>query len=99
VGLGLAQQDPDLPDDEIDCDYRVRLMRDRLLSHMDRSSQAPPRGAAEQKFSTLLRKTRTACADQAPDLAAEIDSIEQIFEEHQARRRDEEAAREVLLAL
>ncbi len=100
VGGGLIQQDPDLPADEVDCEYRTHLIRDRLVSYMDRSTQAPPRDPkADAKFSTLLRKTRAACAAENPDLVRKLDRIERIFDEHQARRRDDDAAREELLAL
>lgn len=100
VGVGLAQQDPNLPAEEVDCEYRVKLIRDRLVSHMDRSSQAPPRDPeADTKFSTLLRKTRAACAATDPDLVNKLDAIERIFEEQQVRRSAEQTAREELLAL
>ncbi len=100
VGMGLLQQDPELPPGEVDCDYRTELIRDRLVSYMDRSNQAPPRDPeADEKFSTLLRKTRTACAVENPELAGKLDRIEKIFDEQQVRRRDQDAAREVLLAL
>lgn len=100
VGMGLFQQDPELPSGEVDCDYRIELIRDRLVSYMDRSTQAPPRDpAADEKFSTLLRKTRAACAVEHPDLVGKLDRIEEIFIEHQERRRTQDAAREELLAL
>lgn len=86
--------------DEVQCEYRVTLIRDRLVSHMDRSTQAPPRDPeADEKFSNLLRKTRTACAAENPDLDDKLEAIERIFSEHQDRRRLHDAAREELLAL
>lgn len=100
VGIGLVQQDPFLPADDVQCEYRVTLIRDRLVSQLDRSTQAPPRDPeADAKFSNLLRKTRAACAAENPDLGRKLDSLERIFSEHQDRRRLHDAARKELLAL
>ena len=56
VGIGLVQQNPDLPADDVQCEYRVTLIRDRLVSHMDRSTQAPPRDPeADAKFFNLYK--------------------------------------------
>lgn len=100
VALGLWQQAPSLSNDQADCTYRVELMRERLLTLMDRSpSRADVGSEAEDDFATLLRETHAACADASPELAHTLERITTHFDRERERRRQAAKARAELSAL
>ena len=99
VGIGLWQQTPGLPEDQIDCDLRAELMRNRLLALMDRSPSRADTGAeAHDDFSNLLRETHAACGDASPELAITLDRIQAQYDRERERRQLSAAAREELRA-
>ncbi|NVB41692.1 hypothetical protein G6O69_27900 [Pseudenhygromyxa sp. WMMC2535] len=107
VAIGLWQQLPGLPADKIDCELRVELMQERLLALMDRPQPrnwlgSPTGGAdpeAHDDFANLLRETHAACHDASPDVAHELERIDEFFVRERNRRKDASAAREELSAL
>jgi len=100
VALGLWQQLPNLPKDQTDCDYRVELMRTRLLALMDRSPLRADIGSeAHNDFSNLLRETHAACGDASPELAHKLERIRELHARERDRRQQSAAARAELSAL
>ena len=88
VLLGLRQQSPELPDDEIDCGYRRDILENQLVTITRHSATAPNRGSgALSKFSTLLRETREVCDARSgdPELLNDLEAIQQQFEEYRRR--------------
>ena len=100
MGLGLWQQIPSLPEDQADCNYRVELMRTRLIALMDRSPGRADAGSeADDDFANLLRETQAACGDASPELAHKLERISQEYALERERRRQSAAARLELSAL
>ncbi|HRI07483.1 MAG TPA: hypothetical protein PKW35_06685 [Nannocystaceae bacterium] len=97
--VGLDQQRLGAPAASIDCDYRVDLVRDRLVSLLE---QVGPPGdsratAAGERFSNLLQDTRAICAAQGSDVARKLDRITTIFDAyHDRSRRDDQDRLELL---
>ena len=100
VALGLWQQIPGLSPDQADCEYRVELMRERLVRLMDRSlKRSPADSEADKAFANLLRETRAACADEHPDLAPVLERMDELHAQDRERRRRATEARSELQAL
>ena len=93
---GLRQQLTGLDAEQIDCDYRIRILRDRLLNTMERPVMS---ARAEDAFDNLLRETRTACADRDPELTQKLNQIQEIADQAQAWRERSAHARTRLHAL
>lgn len=107
MAQGLWQQTLTLSNDQTDCNYRVELMRERLLALMDQSPSPRWLGAdptkanleAHDDFANLLRETHAACDDASPELAQKLERIEAIHARERDRREDAAAARAELIAL
>jgi hypothetical protein len=95
---GLAQQRRGLGTDQIDCDYRVELLRDRVVALTERSPQHSLRDPQDDVVSTLIRETQTACADDDAQ-SARLQLIGERLREHQRLRAREAEARRELVAL
>lgn len=92
---GLRQQIPGLDSEDIDCDFRTEILRERLLNTMER----PVGARTEAAFANLLRETTAACADQDPELKHKLETIQGIAEENDAWRRRSAEARATLRSL
>jgi hypothetical protein len=95
---GLLQQRVGLPPDQIDCDYRVELLADRVVALTERSPQQSLRDPQDDVVFTLIRETQTACADDDAQ-SARLQLIGERLREHQRVRAQEAEARRELLAL
>ncbi|MBK6916697.1 MAG: hypothetical protein IPH07_04780 [Deltaproteobacteria bacterium] len=98
VSRGLAQQSVGLPSGEIDCAYRVQLLRDRVVALTQRSPSDRATDPQDHVVSNLIRETRTACANRG-DLESEhaLEAIDLRLREHlESRSRDQQARRELL---
>ena len=95
---GLLQQRSGLGTEQIDCDYRVELLRDRVVALTERSPQQSLRDPQDDVVSTLIRETQTACADDDAQ-SARLQLIGERLREHQRLRAQEAEARRELLAL
>lgn len=100
VGIyqGLATQDSARQPAAGFCEYRVELVRDRLINLLE---QAPGQANAPAgtKFSNLLRETRALCAGGDPDTVRKLGRIEALhrdFDDMSSRTAD---ARQELFAL
>ena len=100
VGIyqGLAMQDSARQPAAGFCEYRVELVRDRLINLLE---QAPgqvtaPTGA---KFSNLLRETRAICAGTDPATLHKLGRIEVLYRDFDERSRRHADARQELFAL
>ena len=85
VLLGLRQQSPNIPDDDIDCDYRRDILSNQLSTITKHAAFEPLGGSsALSKFSTLLRETREVCDARKgdPELLHDLDIIQRQFEEY-----------------
>ena len=95
---GLATQDPARQLATGFCEYRVELVRDRLINLLE---QAPgqvtaPTGA---KFTNLLRETRALCAGGDPDTLRKLGRIEALHNDFDDRSSRTAKARQELFAL
>jgi hypothetical protein len=93
---GLYQQVKGLQPESIDCEYRVTILRDRLLNAMERPRF---RERSSETFAHLLRETHAACADTKPELIPKLETLSQIHDEHRDWRLRSAAARAELRAL
>ena len=85
VLLGLRQQSPNLPDDDIQCDYRRDILSNQLTTFTKHAAYEPQeRSTALTKFSTLLRETREVCDARSgdPELLHDLDIIQRQFEDY-----------------
>jgi hypothetical protein len=100
VGQGLAQQTLGLPPEEIDCAYRVKLLRDRVVALTLRSPQGGARDPQDEIVSNLIRETRVACANRGDvESTKHLDAIADRLRDHLQLRTREDQARRELLAL
>ena len=93
---GLRQQVTGLEANDVDCEYRVRILRDRLLNTMERPVLS---ARADDAFDNLFRETRTACADRDPELNKKLNQIQGIADQAKAWRARSAKARTELHAL
>lgn len=100
VGIyaGLAQQDLARRPATVVCEYRVELVRDRLINLLEQAPDhfSTPAGA---KFSNLLRETRAICAGTDPATLHKLGRIEALYADFDDRSRRHADARQELLAL
>ncbi|MCA9689104.1 MAG: hypothetical protein R3A51_19935 [Nannocystaceae bacterium] len=104
VGIyaGLAQQLLVRPVANLDCDYRVDLVRDRLVSLIEqppRGDEHPRLARATDKFSNLLRDTETRCGTADPTLRTKIVTLRESFDNFRSRHERQASDRRNLLAL
>lgn len=103
VGIyaGLAQQDIVARPDTVVCEYRIDLVRDRLVALLDQKPQrwAEHDASAAADLSNLLRETQALCAGSDTDLGRRIDRLFAIQREFADRGRRHADARRELLAL
>ncbi len=100
VGIytGLAMQDPGRQPAPGFCEYRVELVRDRLINLLEQrpGQVTAPTGA---KFSNLLRETRALCAGSDPDTLRKLGRIEVLHNDFDDRSSRTADARQELFAL
>jgi hypothetical protein len=96
IFVGLAHQDLAPRPALVACDYRVELIRDRLISLHER---LPPPGEGPADFSNLLRETRAICAGSDPAVLRKLARIEVLYREFDERFDRQADARQELLAL
>lgn len=98
VSLGLSQQQRGLSPGEIDCGYRVELLRDRVIALTERSP-AQRRGDPQvDVVSNSIRETLAACSkDEHARLR--LETIGKHLAHHVERITADEKARHELLAL
>lgn len=99
IALGIAQQRPGLPPDEIDCAYREELLRARVVALIERSLQQTLQDPQDNVVSTLIRETQAACAAKDAESARRLEELEAVLHRHLQRRRREAEDRRALLAL
>ncbi len=99
--LGLAQQLLVRPVENLDCDYRIDLVRDRLVSLIEQAPRVRIERArkGKHKFNNLLQDTQTRCSATDPELKAKIHEIRRMYNEFNDRSAAESAAIERLLDL
>jgi len=93
---GAIQMTVGLPQDEIDCAYRVQLLRDRVIDHTQGPQPRSPK--VDEITSTLLRETQAACSTSHPDLARRIENLDAQYRAFRDRRLRDVQARQELLA-
>ena len=96
IFVGLAHQGLAPEPAVVACDYRVELIRDRLVSLHERP---PSPGEGPKDFSTLLRETRALCAGSDPAVLRKLARIEVLYREFDERFIRHADARQELLAL
>lgn len=100
VGIyaGLAHQDLVGRPANMVCEYRMDLVRDRLVNLLE---QPPDRlsSSVGAKFSNLLRETRAICAGTDPATLHKLGRIEVLYRDFDARSQRHADARQELLAL
>lgn len=96
VVTGLWQQRQGLAEQSIDCEFRIKILRERLLDNMERSNLS---ARNETALANLLRETQTACADRDPEFKRKLDVIQRIDEASKAWRLRSAEARAELRAL
>ena len=80
------------------CEYRMDLVRDRLLNLLEQAPD-PPSTSVGAKFSNLLRETRAICAGTDPATLHKLGRIEVLYRDFDERSRRHADARQELLAL
>lgn len=98
VGQGLAQQRPGLAPGEVDCRYRVRLIRDRVVALTLRSPRFRVGDPQDDVVLNLIRETQAACSADAQGMRS-LEHIEDRLRAHTERNAREAEARNELLAL
>jgi hypothetical protein len=100
VYQGLAQQTLGLEPEEIDCAYRVQLLRDRVFALTERSPHEGADDPQDAIVSNLIRETRAACASRGDvESTKHLDTIDDRLRDHLQLRTREDQARHELLAL
>jgi cytochrome c-type biogenesis protein CcmH/NrfG len=98
VGQGLAQQRPGLAPNEVDCRYRVRLIRDRVVALTLRSPRFRDGDPQDDVVLNLIRETQAACSADAASMQT-LDRIEAQLRAHVQQNARESEVRRELLAL
>ncbi len=96
VTTGLLNLREGQPSQDIDCEFRTRILRDWLVSKIEHPYTL--RGD-ETDFANLLRETQTACADRNPELKKQLDTLENIDDASNAWKQRSDAVRTELRAL
>ncbi|MCX4244555.1 hypothetical protein [Paraliomyxa miuraensis] len=98
VGQGLAQQRPGLAPGEVDCRYRVRLIRDRVVALTLRSPSFREADPQDDVVLNLIRETQAACSADAASMH-KLETIEVQLRAHVEQNARESEVRRELLAL
>lgn len=98
AAVGVNQQRLGLAPDQIDCAYRVELLRDRVVALTERSVQQSLHDPQDDVVSNLIRETQAACASDERHVAA-LERLWTRLRAHQRVRAQEAEARRELLAL
>jgi hypothetical protein len=100
ISKGLAQQTSGLAPESIDCAYRVKLLRDRVVALTERSPHQRANDPQNDVVSNLIRETRTACAARGDiESTKRLDLVAARLRDHLLLGTSEEQARRELLAL
>jgi hypothetical protein len=94
---GVAQQRVGLSHGEIDCSYRVNLIRDRVVALTQRSPQQSLHDPQDDVVPTLIRETQAACSD--PDAQQQLERIAEQLHAYQRNRAEDAQARQELFTL
>ena len=94
---GVFQQRTGLSAREIDCPYRVSLIRDRVVALTQRLPHQSLHDPQDDVVSTLIRETQAACPD--PDAQHKLERISERLGAYQSNRTEDAKARHELLAL
>lgn len=81
VAQGLAQQRSGLAPGEVDCKYRVRLIRDRVVALTERSPRHREGDPQDDVVLNLIRETQAACSADPPSVEA-LERIEASLRAH-----------------
>lgn len=98
VTLGLAQQRPGLSPNEVDCRYRVRLIRDRVVALTLRSPALRDGDPQDDVVVNLIRETQAACSDDVASMQT-LGRIREHLRTHVEHSARESEVRRELLAL
>lgn len=98
VTLGLAQQRPGLSPNEVDCRYRVRLIRDRVVALTLRSPALRDGDPQDDVVLNLIRETQAACSADATSIQT-LGRIREHLRAHVEHNARESEVRHELLAL
>jgi len=98
VTLGLAQQRPGLSPNEVDCRYRVRLIRDRVVALTLRSPSLRDGDPQDDVVLNLIRETHEACSADVESTQT-LERIQEHLLRHIERNARESEVRRELLAL
>lgn len=96
VGQGLAQQRAGLAPSKVDCSYRVRLIRDRVVALTLRSPSFRDRDPQDDVVLNLIRETQAACSADAASMQTLEDIEEQLRAHVEQNARESEVRRELL---
>lgn len=96
--IGVSQQRVGLSSEAIDCDYRVELLRDRVVAAVDRPRHTARDLAGDEVVSTLLRETQAACAPRSTPLRHRLEALDRTFEAYRTRVDDDRTARQEVRA-
>lgn len=96
VSSGLAQQRPGLAEGEVDCRYRVRLIRDRVVALTLRSPNLRDGDPQDDVVLNLIRETQAACSADAQSVQ-NLGRIREHLRAHiESNARESEVRRELL---
>jgi len=96
ITAGLAQQQPGLAPSEIDCPYRARLLRDRVVALTLRSPSLQQGDPQDDVVLNLIRETQAACSADAASKQY-LEQIEELLRAHvQHNARNSEIRRDLL---
>ncbi|MEM7157515.1 MAG: hypothetical protein AAF799_32040 [Myxococcota bacterium] len=98
ISLGLAQQRSGLAPGEVDCPYRVRLIRDRVVALTQRSPSFRDGDPQDDVVLNLIRETQAACTADAASMQT-LEKIEAQLQAHVEHGALESEIRRELLAL
>ncbi len=98
VSLGLSQQQRGLAPGEIDCAYRVELLRDRVVALTERSPVNRRGDPQVDVVSNSIRETLAACSEDE-HATRRLQAIGTHLSQHAERTAGDEEARRELLAL
>ena len=98
VSIGLSQQRRGLAPSEIDCDYRVELLRDRVIALTERSPITRRGDPQVHVVTNSIRETLAACSDNER-ASSRLETIGTHLSQHLQRSAGDEEARRELLAL
>lgn len=95
---GISQQRTGLSDGAIDCDYRVELLRDRIVAAVERPRHNAHDLAGDEVVSTLLRETQAACAHRSTPLRRNLEALDRALGGFRTRVEADRTARQEIRA-